>query len=114
MMAANQGYKDIVQILLESGANPDITDKFGKKAYDRAKNQNVFYMLSSAGMERRMAEAHQFSATKPSSRKKAGSLKRSGKKIQSKGELETFLNQFFSKNFDAIEAKYKSLNRQMV
>lgn len=42
---------------MNNGADIDIADKFGKKAYDRAKNQNIFYILTSAGMERRMKES---------------------------------------------------------
>lgn len=57
MMAAHQGYEPIVRLLLESGADIDIADTMGKKAYDRAKNQGIFYLLSSAGMERRMSDA---------------------------------------------------------
>ena len=58
MMAAHQGYEEIVRILIENGADVDISDKFGKKAYDRAKNPSIFYLLSSAGMEKRMKTAH--------------------------------------------------------
>lgn len=38
MMAAHQGYEDIVKSLVSHGADIDIADTFGKKAYDRAKS----------------------------------------------------------------------------
>ena len=34
MMAAHQGYEEIVKELVNNGADIDIADKFGKKAYD--------------------------------------------------------------------------------
>jgi ankyrin repeat protein len=38
MMASHMGYEEIVKLLVKNGADIDIADKFGKKAYDRAKN----------------------------------------------------------------------------
>lgn len=34
MMAAHQGYEEIVQELVNNGSDIDIADRFGKKAYD--------------------------------------------------------------------------------
>ena len=34
MMAAHLGYEDIVQELVNNGADIDVADGFGKKAYD--------------------------------------------------------------------------------
>jgi ankyrin repeat protein len=48
MMASQQGFQDIVELLIKHDADVSLGDKFGKKAHDRAKNQKIFYVLSSA------------------------------------------------------------------
>lgn len=40
MVAASQGHKDAVELLLEKGADPNIVTKDGKTAYDFAKKNN--------------------------------------------------------------------------
>ena len=57
MMASHQGYEDIVKLLVDNGADIDVADRFGKKAYDWAKTQSIFYTLTAAGMERWMKES---------------------------------------------------------
>ena len=54
MIAASQGFEDMVEFLLRNGADVDLKDKYGKKAADKAKSQSVFYMLSSAAIDQRM------------------------------------------------------------
>jgi len=69
MIAATQGYEDMIEFLIVKGANLDIKDKYGKKAADKAKSQNVFFLLSSAGIDTRMRESQEhvlkFSSEKP-------------------------------------------------
>ena len=105
MMAAHQGYEEIVQELVNNGSDIDIADRFGKKAYDWAKNQNIFYILTSAGMERRMKESsilqekHNIkeesenkSPKKTIKKPKKGT---SGKKKTKPESLENYLSSFF-------------------
>ena len=54
MIAGTQGYEDMVQFLLDKHADVDIKDKYGKKAADKAKSHSIFYMLSSAGIDKRL------------------------------------------------------------
>lgn len=66
MIAAAQGYEDLVEFLLEHNADLNLKDKYGKKAVDKAKNQSVFYMLSSAGVDKRMKQSKdQYSGFSP-------------------------------------------------
>lgn len=46
-----------MKLLVDNGADIDVADRFGKKAYDRAKTQSIFYTLTAAGMERWMKES---------------------------------------------------------
>lgn len=57
MIAATQGYEDLVEFLLKHNADLELKDKYGKKATDKAKTQSVFYMLSSAGIDKRMKQS---------------------------------------------------------
>lgn len=57
MIAASQGYEDLVEFLLKKNANVDLKDKYGKKASDKAQTQSIFYILSSAGIENRMKQS---------------------------------------------------------
>lgn len=54
MIAAAQGFEDLIEFLLQHNANVDLKDKYGKKAADKAKSQSIFYMISSAAIDRRM------------------------------------------------------------
>jgi ankyrin repeat protein len=54
MIASTQGSDDMVEFLLQNGADIDLKDKYGKKAADKAKTQSIFYILSSAAMDKRM------------------------------------------------------------
>ena len=38
MMASQQGFIEIVELLIKNDADVSLTDKFGKRAHDRAKN----------------------------------------------------------------------------
>jgi len=58
MIAAYKGHSEIIDILINEGrADVSITDKFGKKAQDRAANSEIFYNLSSAAIDKRMRDA---------------------------------------------------------
>lgn len=46
VMAAVAGYKDIVELLLDSGANPSITDAHGRTASDLAANQTIRQIIN--------------------------------------------------------------------
>jgi len=46
-MAAYQGYIDIVIILLQYNADPNLQDSFGKRAIDRAKDPKIIKLLQS-------------------------------------------------------------------
>jgi hypothetical protein len=41
-------------MLIDAGADIYAEDTYGKKAADRAKSTDIFYLLSSAAIERRM------------------------------------------------------------
>lgn len=57
MIAASQGYEDLVDFLLTNGADVNIVDKYGKKAVDKAKSQSIFYLLSSVAIDMRMKQS---------------------------------------------------------
>ena len=49
MWAARWGHKDVIEVLLFHGANKDIKDNIGNRAFDYAKNNNnliVLYLLN--------------------------------------------------------------------
>jgi len=54
MIAAHQGSEDIVKVLLEFNPNITQTDKFGKKATDRALTQNICYLIQSATIDHKI------------------------------------------------------------
>ena len=56
MMGAYRGHEEIVELLIDHGANVDLQDKMGKRAADRAQTSDIFYLISSAAIERRMKE----------------------------------------------------------
>lgn len=58
MIAAYQGHEDIVShLIVEAKADVSVLDRFGKKAQDRAKTSAIFYLITSAGIEKRMRDA---------------------------------------------------------
>jgi len=54
MIAAAQGFEEMVEFLLQRNSKVDLKDKYGKKAADKSKTQSIFYMLSSAAIDQRM------------------------------------------------------------
>lgn len=55
MIAAYKGHQEMVQLLIEEGeADVNIKDAMGKRAQDRAKNSQIFYIISSSAIEQRM------------------------------------------------------------
>ena len=58
MIAAAQGFEDMVEFLLQWNARVDLKDKYGKKVADKAKTQSIFYMVSSAAIDQRMLQSN--------------------------------------------------------
>lgn len=56
MISAYQGHEEMVELLIKSKADVSIMDSFGKKAQDRAKTSHIFYLISSAAIEKRMKD----------------------------------------------------------
>ncbi|CDW84155.1 consensus ankyrin repeat-containing protein [Stylonychia lemnae] len=94
MIAAHKSLNEIVDILInEGGVDVAITDKFGKKAQDRAGNSEIFYMLSSAAIEKRMRDA---SSSKRQSKSKVTSRQNnrsSSKKITLRQVNDSYQNE---------------------
>ncbi len=44
-------------LITEAKADVSLLDRFGKKAQDRAKTSAIFYLITSAGIEKRMRDA---------------------------------------------------------
>jgi hypothetical protein len=49
MISAFHGHREILKILLDHGADTEIKDLFGKKAVDRAKDQNTANLIQNLG-----------------------------------------------------------------
>lgn len=47
MIAAYKGHLQIVEFLIDKEADASVSDKFGKKAQDRAKTCEIFYLITS-------------------------------------------------------------------
>ena len=56
MIAAYQGHQTIVETLIDNEADITILDKFGKRAQERAKTSQIFYLIASAAIEKRMKD----------------------------------------------------------
>ncbi len=70
MIASQQGSEAIVKKLIEYGPDINLEDKFGKKAYDRATNQTIFYLLQSAAIDQRIKVSENHVAALAGSAKK--------------------------------------------
>lgn len=57
MIASAQGSEELVEFLLQNNADVDLKDKYGKKASDKAKSHSIFYMISSAGIDKRLKKS---------------------------------------------------------
>lgn len=56
MVAVSKSYCDIVKFLIVNKANVDKRDKFGKRALDRATDEEIFFMLTSKSMTNRIKQ----------------------------------------------------------
>ncbi len=73
MMAAQQGDEEIVRRLLEYKPDTSQTDRFGKRAADRAATQGICYLIQSAGIDQCMSKvgAKMETKGKPTSKPKS-------------------------------------------
>ena len=81
MIAAQQGNEEIVKKLLEFKPNTNQTDKFGKRASDRAATQSICYIIQSAGIDQRLGKSKGFSDY-------SGNLKTSKGFSDSRGDIK--------------------------
>ena len=119
MIAVSQGFEDLVEFLLKNNADVNCVDKYGKKAIDKAKSQNIFFLLSSAGIDLRMKQSKNHlselspmreindSATKSSPKRsqrnsavKSGRKQNSPTKIRNNSKNDEFKNQLKYKDID--------------
>ena len=51
MVAAEQGFEQIVDLLLEQGASPTCVSTCGRKTADFAKTRSIFYTLQAKAID---------------------------------------------------------------
>ena len=54
MMAATYSKPEVVELLLRNGADESLRDQNKKRAFDKAKDKKIKYLLSTAAVERRL------------------------------------------------------------
>eukprot|EP01022_Parablepharisma_sp_SALTPOND_P001006 TRINITY_DN105419_c1_g1_i1.p1 TRINITY_DN105419_c1_g1~~TRINITY_DN105419_c1_g1_i1.p1 ORF type:complete len:678 (-),score=69.86 TRINITY_DN105419_c1_g1_i1:101-2134(-) len=89
MIAAQQGNEEVVKKLLEYRPNTNQTDKFAKKASDRAATQNICYLIQSAAIDQRISQPKV--TEKMSPRSPVAGSQRGGKRVESKKRIRVNL-----------------------
>lgn len=99
MIATYHGHRGIVKILLERGADVDVSDCFGKKARDRAKDEVIVKMIEKG--------VHTYSGGKTMSNKKPPSRPSSPQRSPQNSVQKQLSSTFgsFSKQTSASKGK---------
>ena len=119
MIAAQQGSEEVVRKLLEYRPNISQTDKFGKKASDRATNQNICYLIQTATIDQRITKTKDSGAAKHSAKsphaltsQRGGRKEDEGRKRQLPKEEATVLLYYRQKFMEQIALLSKKLSQK--